>query len=73
MVVGTAVFVASFIQQVGGGIVLQGFPVGLVAAAFDAAGAVILVIGLSLPGLFVLQAAVAVSLVCKTSPYIIDD
>ncbi|PIT40274.1 hypothetical protein BHC53_08445 [Snodgrassella alvi] len=52
MVVGTAVLVASFIQQVGSGIVLQGFPVGLVAAAFDAAGAVIVVIGLSLPGMF---------------------
>ncbi|PIT39730.1 hypothetical protein BHC54_04765 [Snodgrassella alvi] len=44
MVVGTAVLVTSFIQQVGGGIVLQGFPVGLVAAAFDSAGAVIVVI-----------------------------
>ncbi|PIT36243.1 hypothetical protein BHC43_08920 [Snodgrassella alvi] len=44
--------VASFIQQVGGGIVLQGFPVGLVAAAFDAAGTVIVVIGLSLLSMF---------------------
>ena len=52
LVVAVAVFVASFIQQVGSGIVLQGFPVGLVAAAFDAAGAVIVVIGLSLPGMF---------------------
>ncbi|PIT20508.1 hypothetical protein BGI34_02120 [Snodgrassella alvi] len=34
------------VQQVGSGIVLQGFPVSLVATAFDSAGVIIAVIGL---------------------------
>ncbi|PIT14904.1 hypothetical protein [Snodgrassella alvi] len=35
------------VQQVGSGIVLQGFPVSLVATAFDSAGVIIAVIGLA--------------------------
>ena len=34
------------VQQVGSGIILQGFPVSLVATAFDSAGVIIAVIGL---------------------------
>ena len=45
-------FTASSIQQVGRSIVLQGFPVGFVAAAFDASGHVVAVITLSLSVVF---------------------
>ena len=41
-------FTASSVQQVGRSIVLQGFPVCFVAAAFDASGYVVAVIALSL-------------------------
>ena len=40
------------VQQVGSGIVLQGFPVRFAAAAFDASGHVVAVIALSLPVVF---------------------
>ncbi|WP_218966499.1 hypothetical protein [Snodgrassella alvi] len=46
-VVVAVVFSVFAVQQVGGRIVLQGFPVSLVAAAFDSAGVIIAVIGLS--------------------------
>ncbi|PIT16970.1 hypothetical protein BGI33_03355 [Snodgrassella alvi] len=45
-VVVAVVFSVFAVQQVGGRIVLQSFPVSLVAAAFDSAGAIIVVIGL---------------------------
>ena len=45
-------FTASSIQQVGRSIVLQGFPVRFVAAAFDASGYVVAVIALSLSVVF---------------------
>ena len=45
-------FTASSVQQVGRSIVLQGFPVRFVAAAFDAAGYVVAVITLSLSVVF---------------------
>ena len=45
-------FTASSVQQVSCSIVLQGFPVGFVAAAFDAAGHVVAVITLSLSVVF---------------------
>ncbi|PIT14231.1 hypothetical protein BGI33_08105 [Snodgrassella alvi] len=48
-----AVFFSVFaVQQVGSSIILQGFPVSLVAAAFDSAGAIIVVIGLSVSAVF---------------------
>ena len=45
-------FTASSVQQVGRSIVLQGFPVRFVAAAFDASGHVVAVIALSLSVVF---------------------
>ncbi|WP_239427975.1 hypothetical protein [Snodgrassella communis] len=51
-VVVAVVFSVFAIQQVGSGIVLQGFPVSLVAAAFDSAGAIIAVIGLTVFAVF---------------------
>ena len=45
-------FTASSVQQVGRSIVLQGFPVRFVAAAFDASGYVVAVIALSLTIVF---------------------
>ncbi|PIT14867.1 hypothetical protein BGI33_07195 [Snodgrassella alvi] len=48
-----AVFFSVFtVQQVGSGIVLQGFPVSLITAAFDSAGVIIAVIGLSVFAVF---------------------
>ena len=46
-VVVAVVFSVFAVQQVGSGIVLQGFPVSLITAAFDSAGVIIAVIGLS--------------------------
>ncbi|PIT13105.1 hypothetical protein BGI33_12465 [Snodgrassella alvi] len=46
-VVVAVVFSVFAVQQVGGRIVLQSFPISLVAAAFDSAGAIIVVIGLA--------------------------
>ncbi|OTQ72591.1 hypothetical protein B6C99_11015 [Gilliamella sp. N-G2] len=40
------------VQQVGSGIILQGFPVSLVATAFDSAGVIIAVIGLPVFAVF---------------------
>ncbi|OCG67548.1 hypothetical protein A9G41_09550 [Gilliamella sp. Nev5-1] len=51
-VVVAVVFSVFAVQQVGSGIVLQGFPVSLVAAAFDSAGAIIAVIGLAVFAVF---------------------
>ncbi|OCG78694.1 hypothetical protein A9G42_00895 [Gilliamella sp. Nev6-6] len=51
-VVVAVVFSVFAVQQVGGGIVLQGFPVSLVAAALDSAGAIIAVIGLAVFAVF---------------------
>ena len=45
-VVIAVVFSVFAVQQVGSGIVLQGFPVSLITAAFDSAGVIIAVIGL---------------------------
>ena len=46
-VVIAVVFSVFAVQQVGSGIVLQGFPVSLITAAFDSAGVIIAVIGLA--------------------------
>ena len=46
-VVVAVVFSVFAVQQVGSSIILQGFPVSLVSAAFDSAGVIIAVIGLS--------------------------
>ena len=51
-VVVAVVFSVFAVQQVGSSIVLQGFPVSLVAAAFDSAGAIIAVIGLAVFAVF---------------------
>ncbi|PIT17315.1 hypothetical protein BGI32_02980 [Snodgrassella alvi] len=51
-VVVAVVFSVFAVQQVGGRIVLQGFPVSLVTAAFDSAGVIIAVIGLSVFAVF---------------------
>ncbi|WP_239366231.1 hypothetical protein [Snodgrassella communis] len=51
-VVVAVVFSVFAIQQVGGSIVLQGFPVSLITAAFDSAGAIIAVIGLAVFAVF---------------------
>ncbi|WP_287956745.1 hypothetical protein [Snodgrassella sp.] len=51
-VVVAVVFSVFAVQQVGSGIVLQGFPVSLVTAAFDSAGAIIAVIGLAVFAVF---------------------
>ncbi|WP_025315315.1 hypothetical protein [Gilliamella apicola] len=40
------------VQQVGSGIILQGFPVSLIATAFDSAGVIIAVIGLPVFAVF---------------------
>ncbi|OTP80932.1 hypothetical protein, partial [Gilliamella apicola] len=40
------------VQQVGSGIILQGFPVSLIAAAFDSASVIIAVIGLPVFAVF---------------------
>ena len=40
------------VQQVGSGIILQGFPVSLITAAFDSAGVIIAVIGLPVFAVF---------------------
>ncbi len=53
-VVVAVVFSVFAVQQVGSGIILQGFPVSLVAAAFDSAGAIIAVIGLTVFAVFLL-------------------
>ena len=45
-VVVAVVFSVFAVQQVGSGIILQGFPVSLITAAFDSAGVIIAVIGL---------------------------
>ncbi|PXY98813.1 hypothetical protein DKK71_00625 [Snodgrassella alvi] len=46
-IVVAVVFSVFAVQQVGSSIILQGFPVSLVSAAFDSAGVIIAVIGLS--------------------------
>ena len=46
-IVVAVVFSVFAVQQVGSIIILQGFPVSLVSAAFDSAGVIIAVIGLS--------------------------
>ena len=51
-VVVAVVFSVFAVQQVGSGIVLQGFPVSLVSAAFESAGVIIAVIGLSVFAVF---------------------
>ncbi|WP_143426318.1 hypothetical protein [Gilliamella sp. Occ4-3] len=51
-VVVAVVFSVFAVQQVGSSIVLQGFPVSLVATAFDSAGAIIAVIGLAVFAVF---------------------
>ncbi|PIT13711.1 hypothetical protein BGI32_08895 [Snodgrassella alvi] len=51
-VVIAVVFSVFAVQQVGGGIVLQGFPVSLITTAFDSAGVIIAVIGLSVFAVF---------------------
>ena len=59
-VVVAVVFSVFAVQQVGSGIVLQGFPVSLVAAAFDSAGAIIAVIGLAVFAVFFADQSVEV-------------
>ncbi|ORF47699.1 hypothetical protein [Gilliamella apicola] len=51
-VVVAVVFSVFAVQQVGSGIVLQGFPVSLITAAFDSAGVIIAVIGLPVFAVF---------------------
>ncbi|WP_239364918.1 hypothetical protein [Snodgrassella communis] len=51
-VVVAVIFSVFAVQQVGSGVILQGFPVSLVAAAFDSAGAIIAVIGLAVFAVF---------------------
>ena len=51
-VVIAVVFSVFAVQQVGSGIILQGFPVSLVATAFDSAGVIIAVIGLPVFAVF---------------------
>jgi hypothetical protein len=51
-VVVAVVFSVFAVQQVGGRIILQGFPVSLVTAAFNSAGVIIAVIGLSVFAVF---------------------
>ncbi|OCG77976.1 hypothetical protein A9G44_03015 [Gilliamella sp. Occ4-3] len=46
------VFSVFAVQQVGCCVILQGFPVSLVTAAFDSAGAIIAVIGLAVFAVF---------------------
>ena len=53
-VVVAVVFSVFAVQQVGSGIVLQGFPVSLITAAFDSAGVIIAVIGLAVFAVFFL-------------------
>ena len=53
-VVIAVVFSVFAVQQVGSGIVLQGFPVSLITAAFDSAGVIIAVIGLAVFAVFFL-------------------
>ncbi|PIT17304.1 hypothetical protein BGI32_03025 [Snodgrassella alvi] len=62
-VVVAVVFSVFAVQQVGSGIVLQGFPVSLITAAFDSAGVIIAVIGLPVFAvLFVYQMVEVVTL-----------
>ena len=74
-VVVAVVFSVFAVQQVGSGIVLQGFPVSLVAAAFNSAGAIITVIGLTVFAVFFAYCLVArflpVIYLCHFSLYII--
>ncbi|OTQ26848.1 hypothetical protein B6D03_13295, partial [Gilliamella apicola] len=51
-VVVAVVFSVFAVQQVDSGIILQGFPVSLITAAFDSAGVIIAVIGLSVFAVF---------------------
>ncbi|WP_239366532.1 hypothetical protein [Snodgrassella communis] len=51
-VVVAVVFSVFAVQQVGCCVILQGFPVSLVAAAFNSAGAIIAVIGLAVFAVF---------------------
>ena len=51
-VVVAVVFSVFAVQQVGSGIILQGFPVSLVTAAFDSASVIITVIGLPVFAVF---------------------
>ena len=51
-VVVAAVFSVFAVQQVGSGIILQGFPVSLVTATFDSASVIIAVIGLPVFAVF---------------------
>ncbi|WP_143557216.1 hypothetical protein [Snodgrassella alvi] len=51
-VVVAVVFSVFAVQQVGSGIILQGFPVSLVTTAFDSAGVIIAVIGLAVFAVF---------------------
>ena len=51
-VVVAVVFSVFAVQQVGSGIILQGFPVSLITAAFDSAGVIIAVIGLPVFAVF---------------------
>ena len=51
-VVVAVVFSVFAVQQVGSGIILQGFPVSLVTAAFDSASVIIAVIGLPVFAVF---------------------
>ncbi|WP_239428563.1 hypothetical protein [Snodgrassella communis] len=46
------VFSVFTVQQVGGRIILQGFPVSLIATAFDSASVIIAVIGLAVFAVF---------------------
>ena len=51
-VVVAVVFSVFAVQQVGSGIILQGFPVSLITAAFDSASVIIAVIGLPVFAVF---------------------
>ncbi|WP_239428553.1 hypothetical protein [Snodgrassella communis] len=51
-VVVAVVFSVFAVQQVGSGVILQGFPVSLIATAFDSAGVIIAVIGLAVFAVF---------------------
>ncbi|UOO98275.1 hypothetical protein [Snodgrassella alvi] len=51
-VVIAVVFSVFAVKQVGSGIILQGFPVSLIATAFDSAGVIIAVIGLAVFAVF---------------------
>ena len=53
-VVIAVVFSVFAVKQVGSGIILQGFPVSLIATAFDSAGVIIAVIGLAVFAVFFL-------------------